>query len=385
MISSKNKDYILSLAAFSPIPILMLQVIILTLHILPHEKSRVIAIFISALLMVPSMFIVLRRRKWLFIFACLTIILLILYTLIFFPVNTQCIKSGSFYILLVNLPTFLCIASIKNIAYLNQIILIISRLVFFGGLIVVSLILLGLIQFSTYNMPFSYYLLMPALIFLNQKKTIYYVGFVIICIIMLFFGSRGPLFASIVYLFISNKFFITSKLYIKLLIFLIAIILLLANFNSILFYLEDSFNISSRTLSLLLSGHLTSDSGRMTIYSKVWESIIDKPFWGYGLFSDRVLLGNINTEVYAHNLFLEVFHNFGILAGGLIIVIITMLSIKIYFNLTKTHKTFFITVAIYSLLPLMFSGSYLTSNLFALYLGMISLFSQKEQKEVDIT
>lgn len=375
---SKKGDYILSIASFTPLVVLMLQQLTLELDVLPHEKSRLIGIIISGVIMFPALFIIANRNLRLLVITYLITIIAVLYTLIFFPENTQYLISGSFYLLLINIPIFLCVSSIKNSSHLIDIMLLASKSIFIIGLLVLSLKFLGIITHNRYSMSFSYYLLLPALFFLNQRKYIYNLGFIIICIMMLLFGSRGAFLISISYLFISTSFFTNSKLSVKLLFIVFIISFFYIDLFEVAIFIEDTFNISSRTLSMMLSGNITSDSGRFDLYTKLWTDILENPIFGKGIFGDRVLLSFLDGEVYSHNIFLEILHNFGFVVGGAFILIMLKHTLVVYFKLKSEYKGVFSVLVFSNLTPLFFSGSYLTSFWFGLYLGTIYLFNQKK-------
>jgi len=120
MFEKDKGDNILSFAAFFQTAVLMLQELLVVSNIVSHESFRNVSILLSALPMVLAFYYIIKRRSILFIFTYILILLVTLSTLIFFPDNEQYLMKGAFYLFFVNAPSFLCLASIRDINNLKK-------------------------------------------------------------------------------------------------------------------------------------------------------------------------------------------------------------------------------------------------------------------------
>ncbi len=373
-----NKDFkgdiILSFAAFFQVAVLLSQLILIDTKTFAHESIKQISIIISAIPMVFATYYIIRRNLWILIATYFSVLLIIILTLIFFPANKIYLLDNLFYLLCINIPCFLCVASIRSISVLRRIMHILSFIIFALGLVYMFLLGIGKIIFSLYSMPFSNYLLLPALVFITQRRVIYFIFFIVICIMMLIIGSRGALVAAILYtlsILYFDKFKSGS---------LIFLLLLLIVFSATLFEaiitLTEEVGISSRTIHLFTQGNITQSSARSEIYSVTWASVLKGPLLGHGIYGDRVILGG----EYCHNIILELLHNFGILPGSVIVIAIFIFTIHTLLRSNKENKKFLVMILCYSIIPLMVSGSYLNDSKFGLFLGSLALLSTTTQE-----
>lgn len=151
--------------------------------------------------------------------------------------------------------------------------------------------------------------------------------------LILSYGSRGPLlglvaFAALrflVYVF-STKVSASRKFLISVVVIGGAVFLLLS-LNDLAFALNSQLNsmgISSRTLEKFLYSDFMSDSGR----SKIWGALIPQiTVFGNGPFADQAYLGIGN---YCHNFIFEVFYDFGVLFGFLILWVLAVVVVKAF-------------------------------------------------------
>lgn len=372
MHKSNYGDIILSFAAFFQIAVLMFQELLTSSNIVTHESSRVACIIVSAIPMIIAVNYIIARRLKLFLITYMISILIILLTLLIYPENSKYIIPGTFNILFVNIPSLLCLASIRSNDILKRILLYLSFLILTLGMIYLSLLWIGKIKFLNYSMTFSYYLLLPSLVFVSQKKIIFTFLFLSVCFIMLMLGSRGALVTSLIYafllLFIDRE---TSKNIIFTSLILVLVIIS-GSFLSFFLKLSDNMAVSSRTMDLLLSGDITEDTGRLGIFSIIWNSILTKPFVGYGIFGDRVILDGI----YCHNFLLEILCNFGILFGATFILLLLFVIIKSFTSSDSANKKLLLMLLCYTFVPLMVSLSYLEFPQFGIFVGFLLSLSR---------
>jgi O-antigen ligase len=243
------------------------------------------------------------------------------------------------------------------------------------GMIIAILVLLEVSEIGIYSMSLSYYLLLPALLYLDKLFSKFEISifllFVLTLLIIIIFGSRGPLVALLSFFIIriiridrSNK---VSQIVYHSLIVLFSLILAI-NFRSILIkfneFLND-FGIRSRTVTLFLSDALNT-SGRDVIYRVALDRIAAQPFFGYGLTGDRVFIDRL---YYAHNIFLEITLNFGLLIGIPIVMFVLYIILVSIFSYTDLRSNTVLIWFALSFVPLMFSGSWILDTNFWILLG----------------
>ena len=119
---------------------------------------------------------------------------------------------------------------------------------------------------------------------------------------------------------------------------------------------------SQRTFSYITNQgiDMTETSNRDEVYSGALIDIQQKPLLGYGL----LMKGSFIEGSWPHNIFLEV-----LLQGGmfyLIILLVVMISLykKLRLMLKRGHSYFIVPIALYPGVMLLFSGSYITTELF---------------------
>jgi O-antigen ligase len=370
-VHKENKgDAILSFAAFFPTAVLMLQLLLIDSALVAHESFRNISIVLSAIPMALAMYYIINRSLLLFLVTYFLIFFLILLTLVIFPYNAQYLNSEAFYLLCINVPCFLCLASIRDIYILKRIMLYLSYAIFAIGIIYVYFLLLGRITFSTYSQSFSSYLLLPALVFVDQRNNIIYTFlFIITCILMLMLGSRGALVAAVIYTILISV--IDGKNRRLIVLSIVIIIILSGSLLPLILKLSDKAGITSRSLNMLQQGNFTGSTGRLDIYYSTWNSILNTPFSGNGIYGDRVLLNG----QYCHNIFLEMFHNFGLLFGAGLILLLSFIIIRVYHTSNNGNKKLLLLFFCYGFIPLLVSGSYLNNAEFGLFIGSLFLLS----------
>lgn len=147
--------------------------------------------------------------------------------------------------------------------------------------------------------------------------------------IILFIGSRWPLLC--IGAFVIAKVFqnlILGKYQVGTLIisicFLGLIIYFLPKLIFVISVILERMGISSRTINMLISDRIMSDSGRSVIRSNLIEQLNKSPFWGYGAFGSVIAL---NDET-AHNFILDIMANFGYIIGSAIIISSILATIK---------------------------------------------------------
>lgn len=372
-------DFILSATSLVQFFLNTLQILLLDSGLMSENGAGTVRILCSVFFVLFSFIWILKRNPLLFI-GSYTIILLLFYASISLNSNNfeYIITDGFRLTLCTSIPIFLSFVSIKDKQIFFRIALYLSVVVVLIGIIYVVMQYTGSLIFkeSTYNMGLGYSLLFPTLYLINYKKTIYLIIGIVSIFIILLAGSRGPL-VPIVAFIVLRKFLIGTlrdkmvwTLFLVMGIFVF--FLLLEELPAIVVQLQ-SFGINSRTLMYLSEGIVTNDSGRGEIYSNVISKIVESPIIGYGVFADR----NFVNGVYCHNIFLELFVDFGCFIPILgMVIFITYLS-RILCLVSRQEMLFFMLLFLVTIIPLLVSGSYLTDFRFPLFLGYVYVVARK--------
>ncbi len=207
--------------------------------------------------------------------------------------------------------------------------------------------------------------------FSKKPNILNFLGTAIGLLILLLYGTRGPLLIFIV--FLASQFIIVSNKYKRLLIILIVCIvayLFVSNYMAILFALRDfvtRIGASTRIIDFAINGNMADGNGREHINEYILEMIDNNPIFGYGIAGDRN-----RGFAYAHNILFELWVSYGIplgtflLGGYLFIVIKSYIMEKNYFIKDILIPALFAK----GFLMLFLSGSYLINKEFFLLLGL---------------
>lgn len=321
------------------------------------------------------------------IYACI-FVLIVLISGVFFPQNLIYIEDKLWNILGLSLPLYfvgICFRhqSMKKTLYYASIV---SVIVMFSYQIY---ILNTGRELHSDNMNAAYNVL-PSVMYLlyysfEKNKLIGWIFAVIGFILLFIFGTRGPILACVIFVFVSIilKFLSIKNILIKGLIVLVGLFVIwflfsgdnLLNIAKILATKFEEIGFSTRVFDFYIQGNLNYNSGRDVLQEKIWNAIQENPF-GYGCMGDRPI---INT--YVHNIVLEMLCSYGIIGGtvallGLIVLILTAL--------TKAKGTdefrpllMFVTMV---LTKLMLSGSYIVEPYFFLLIGLCVRIIRKNKK-----
>ena len=181
--------------------------------------------------------------------------------------------------------------------------------------------------------------------------------FSVLGIVLLVLGSRGALL-SILLLFLLlayyNHYFSTKN-----------IILLIISCIGLFFiyqYFVGGFNIefsNSRIFSFLNdSSYNYKDEDRFDIWNIIFDRVLDNYFLPSGLCADRVFLnealGTLGGSMYAHNFFVEMLADFGIVglffAFYLFYQLFYYLASKKYSALSKSYMSVLFCISLFQLL-----------------------------------
>jgi O-antigen ligase len=364
MFEKPNSDYILASAPFFQYVVLMFQDLMISAGMIVPGEFRSISIGLASFPMILALIVILRERPRTLIVTYAVILYIVLCTFIFFPQNEEYLLNEMFYLLCINIPCFLCILAINDYTILKKVMLYISYPITLLGVLYFVFLIGGTITLDQYDMAFGYYLLFPAVVYLNQGKLIFTFLFIITCILILLVGSRGALLAALLYSFF--LLLLDRKGRTRMLLFAFIIVVACGIVFAINPGLLNLSDMSYRTLNMIREGGLADDSNRLGIWSLVWEKILDNPVWGHGIYGDRVILVD-----YSHNFFLELLYNFGLYAGSILILILLSLLIRALIISDTDGRKLLMMFFCYCFIPLMYSKSYLNDPGFGLFLGCI--------------
>lgn len=229
----------------------------------------------------------------------------------------------------------------------------------------------GTMVVRQYSLSFGYAMLLPVIVFLYlyiKHKKIYYLIFSFVGGVLIFTnGSRGALLmlALFIGLMMISNIVESPKASYKILKIgsIIVLILILFVFGETLLRSFVNFaqdlGIQSRTLDLLLSGDISSDTGRDVIWAAVIDAIKNGGIFGHGVFGERPYVFPIHYAAYSHNIVLELVCSFGIIGVGVCIFLIVGTLRMIFFcKDTQMREIFIIFFSVASQLFLSLSFWY---------------------------
>ena len=281
-VQHSTSDRIISISLMSPFVILSIQFFILNAFNLTSTiytdlimLSSKIVVGLFFLVALPRVF---QRSRLKILVIYFIGFCVILYNYLVFPENHQVMESIIFPFFFMCLPAYIYCVSIENLKVLMSVMKETSYIVFIIGSLLSGLILSGFASLGYYSMSLSYYMLLPAIIFLNELISRVNVHNFLLASISIFIilalGARGPLLCIAVFIILRllkplEKLKISHVIN---LIFIFGIITLVAiNIERILNALSNilsDFGLKSRSIRLFLSGDYHS-SGRDVLYNEL--------------------------------------------------------------------------------------------------------------------
>ena len=234
---------------------------------------------------------------------------------------------------------------------------------------------------TTYSMPASYQILWCSVLHVNEvlkknnKKSerLLFAAFCIFEVITIFLrGARGPLVCFAI--FLAAKIIIEMRnnkvVMIPGLIGVAAVVAIAQNVDKVLAWISSQLNqmdLYSRNLDYIMSNAVFDGSGRDFLRNKAVDLILERPLWGYGASSDVKLLDG----QYVHSLPLELMFDFGVLFGGIAFVLICIYVIGVFFSKEGVKRDLKLIFLTEGFVMLFFSGTYLQSVFFFLFIGIV--------------
>jgi hypothetical protein len=188
---------------------------------------------------------------------------------------------------------------------------------------------------SGYNMGFGYLISLPAVLYLwmyleNRDRLSYFFLSIIAIMEGVFFGSRGCIIGYALF-FAVYMVFIEDGLTKMRAAMVAAVGFAVYAFTSSTFFITlyqtvKKLGIDSRTLQKLAENSITDANARDMLFHRLIERIRHHSvFYGFGAYGDRYIL----RTFYAHNIFLELIIDFGLVFGVLFLLILLIRIIRI--------------------------------------------------------
>lgn len=336
------------------------------------------------LLSLPRLWKRIKTSDHIFVFACLIFYLL---NIQLFPQNADVLVNRLFSFSLLTLPYYyigvtLDIKRFYKFFYYISVVAV-FMCAFYELLYAQSASYTGDVDTSEYNMELAYSIL-PHVLMVSWRAL---KSFVILNIapmllglmLLLSFGTRGPVICAIVFIAIYLLFIRPSKYQKTMRIITVACAVyamsFLDQFMTFMQLMTFQLGMSTRIFDKYFKGELEDSSGRDYIRETLLRELsIDNSLFGHGVLGSYPY---VNT--YPHNIVLEFLFSFGWVWGIAILFCIVYIIAKMLIN---THQceinvTFGIILVIASILKLCFSSTFVDDALFFMLLGYCVNSSRK--------
>lgn len=230
------------------------------------------------------------------------------------------------------------------------------------------------------------YLVYPAMIIsaakLFDRFTLLQFANLVVAVFLLFAaGSRAPIVLFVLFIVVKAGFTLMAYKNWPLILFYLGLIggtIFYFSDALLLFLLEklSSYNVSVRLLERLVKGDMLEDDARVRILAAAQHQLAEHPWLGIGLSNDRILIARAEADQnvyghYPHNFLYEILLHYGLIAGSILLLLFAWL---LYHTIIKNKDRYARDINLIFLfigfMPLLVSGSYLTSPLFFLFLGI---------------
>lgn len=336
------------------------------------------------LLSLPRLWKRIKTSDHIFVFACLIFYLL---NIQLFPQNADVLVNRLFSFSLLTLPYYyigvtLDIKRFYNFFYYISVVAV-FMCAFYELLYAQSASYTGDVDTSEYNMELAYSIL-PHVLMVSWRAL---KSFVILNIapmllglmLLLSFGTRGPVICAIVFIAIYLLFIRPSKYQKTMRIITVTCAVyamsFLDQFMTFMQLMTFQLGMSTRIFDKYFEGELEESSGRDYIREALLRELsIDNSLFGHGVLGSYPY---VNT--YPHNIVLEFLFSFGWGWGIAFLFCIIYIIAKMLIN---THQceinvTFGILLVIASILKLCFSSTFVDDALFFMLLGYCVNSSRK--------
>ena len=233
----------------------------------------------------------------------------------------------------------------------------------------------GEVNTSEYNMGLAYsilpHVLMVSWMALKNVKIYSIIPMVLGLMLLLSFGTRGPVICAIVFIAIYLLFIRPSKYQKTMRIVTISLAVFAVSFlNQFMLFMQMltfQLGMSTRIFEKYFEGELETSSGRDYIRETLLRELVtDNPLYGHGILGSYPY---VNT--YPHNIVLDFLFSFGWILGIalLLSVLYVIIRMLIKYSQNEISKTFGILLVVSSILSLCFSSTFVDDAMFFMLLG----------------
>lgn len=308
-------------------------------------------------------------------------VMLVLFTMIFFPQTMNYLQTDWWKILILAAPFYLVGVSYSDKTCSND--LFWCSVVGVIAIFAYRLYLIGAGKAPENDDMDAAYKLLPSVMYLiyyayNKRRKRYWAVAAASALFMFVFGTRGPILCILIYVIALMMYGVMKEHSAKKMVALTGIIIVVvAVFSQDELFLQMSLKLSdllerlgfsSRIFDYYIAGEAATSKGRELLAQQATEAIINSPLFGYGFTGDRYVLG-----IYVHNFILEIWVHFGIVFGSIILLAIMTLVIVALVKTFKARKvfTFVLMLVCMMFVKLLLSSSYTIEPYFYFMLGVL--------------
>lgn len=311
------------------------------IHVSHHSVSVVLK-FIIGLLFICNLGAIIRCIDKRTVLLLLTLSLIMTLNCLLLNDTQFFIKTVSEFLINV-LPVAVIVSCIKQ--YDDLVKKIYSASIFVIALSIIVVVISDRSN-AEYSMGYSNSLVIPIIALLYHYYIKHNITNILIALIgiieIIMIGSRGALLGigTFVILLLIKQMISSNNRGKKFAIISISIMTICAvNYNLIvtmLYNLASQLGYHSRTLWLIVNDSITHDSRRIQIYQQMIEEIQRNPFTMRGIAGEYV----ITNGGYSHNFVLELLIDFGVVIGGLLVILIILKAVHTLINGIKKEDSY---------------------------------------------
>ena len=210
------------------------------------------------------------------------------------------------------------------------------------------------------------------------------------CFFLVACTTRGPVLLLLIFVLVIA--FVNKIRFLQVVLLLAVIIMSSSSFRTLLInagiMIFNKFGLNTRIFDMLALGEVTSDNGRNYLEEVVWEMLHEHPISGNGVFSDRIATSALQwigeDGVYAHNILLECWCQYGYIIGSILLIGLLVVCIYSLFHEQGDKRTILCILILSYIGKLFMSSSYLLEPYFFLTVGMCGSSFSRRQKKVGI-
>lgn len=315
----------------------------------------------------------------------------IVFTLLMFPQNTEVMSQYYLRWIVVFFLTSLLLTKLNTFEWLQYYMLRGSYAMTLAGIAYAAFVfIVGHTvnsDWSTYSMSMSNVVMWAVMwqlhAYFKQGNKLSLLFAIAGLTIILFYGSRNPLLAIVIYglILTYDKYWKSKSPLSKpfIVVFTIIMLLLVANMKPILTAISNnlgSMGISSRSITLFLSADTEDFStGRDDIHKDMYNLISDNSLIGTGVCGDETRIGEM-----AHSLYLNIFSTYGIFIGVMFLIAIVLLTLRAL-KTAKGKEHQILVMYICLVFPRGFTGGDMwTSDVFWWLMGIVFMILSNKQR-----